>query len=99
MKGLGSNAYDVTRFVSTFDPETLGLEVDSNENQSEIDLLEELEFWFEDDSGDTDVPEVHQRVVIEMTYARTLELFKGGKGDSMVAHDGALRRTECKESV
>ena len=46
-----------------------------------------------------DVPEGQQSVVIEMLDARTLELFKGGKGDSMVADSGASRRTDYEGFV
>ena len=100
MDSLGYNAYTMTNFLSTFDPKTLEVEVEFNENQSEIDLLKmEREFEFEDDSGDADVPEGHQTVVIEMADARTLELFNKGKGDSMVAGSGASRRTGYEESV
>ena len=58
MDALGSNAYNMTKYVSTFNPETLEVEVEINEKQSEIDLLEmERGFGLEDESGDVDVPE------------------------------------------
>jgi hypothetical protein len=75
---LGPNAYYMAKHASTFDQEILEVEVDFNENQPDIALLKvEREFGLEDDSVVTDAPEVQQRVVIEMTDARTLELFKG----------------------
>ena len=42
---------------------------------------------------------VLQGVVIEMVDARTLELFKGGKGEIMVASGSASRRTGYKGSI
>jgi hypothetical protein len=53
----------------------------------------------EGDSDVVDAPEVQQRVVIEMVDARTLECFKGGKGNSIVASGAASRRTGCNGSV
>ena len=70
------------------------MEPEFNENQSEIDLRKmELEFGLDDDSIVAGALEVHNEVVIEMADARTLELFKGGRGDNMVASGGALQRT------
>ena len=40
MEGLGLISYYMTREASTFDRETLEVEVDFNENQSAIDLLQ-----------------------------------------------------------
>ena len=100
MEGLGSNAYEKAKFASTFDRDSLEVEVGFNENLSEIDLLKmEREFGLDDDSGDADATEVQQRVVIEMANARTLDIFKDGTGDSMVASGGALRLTGYEGSV
>ena len=50
MEGLGPNAYHMAREASTFNRETLEMEVDFNENQSDIDLHKmEQEFGLEDD--------------------------------------------------
>ena len=49
MEELGFNTYYMAREASTFDQETLEVEVEFNGNQSEIDLLEmEQEFGLED---------------------------------------------------
>ena len=79
IRGLESNTYDTSDFESTFGRKTLEVEVDFTEKQSEIDLLKmEREFGFGDDTNDTDVTVVQQRVVIKMADVRTLKLFKGG---------------------
>ena len=59
----------------------------------------EREFSLDDDNSDAGASEVKQRVVIEMADARTLDIFKEGKGDRMVASGGASRRTGDKGSV
>ena len=99
MGGLGSNTYDMVMYESNLDRKTLEVDVEFNENEPEVDLLKiEHEFGLEDDSGDMDVPEGHQRVVIERVYVRTLELFKGGRGNSTVDSISAMRRTGYKGS-
>ena len=40
MAGLEQNAYHMAVRESSFNPETLDVEVESNDNQSELDLLE-----------------------------------------------------------
>ena len=76
-EGLGPSAYCMARKASTFNRETLGVEVEFNENQSEIDLRKmEREFGLDDDSVVVDAPEVQKEVEIELTDARTLEFFK-----------------------
>ena len=85
MDGLGPNTYHLAKHGSVFNPETLEVEVEFNENQLEIDLLEmEREFGLEEEIVDKDSPTIKQKVVIEMADARTLELFSGGKGDTLV---------------
>ena len=85
MEGLGLISYYMTREASTFDRETLEVEVEFNENQSEIDLHEmKKEFGLDDDSVNVDAPEIQNEVVTEMVDARTLELFRGGRVNSMV---------------
>ena len=59
MERPGLDVYYMAKHASTFDQETLKVEVDFNENQSEIDLLEtKLEFGLEDESVVTDAPGV-----------------------------------------
>ena len=90
----------MAKHASTFNQSTLEVEVDVNENQLEIDLLEmEREFGLEYDSVIVDAPQVQQGVGIEIADARTLELFKGGKGNSMVVSGGASMRTGSEGSV
>ena len=75
-----------------FDRVTLEVEVESNENQSEIELRRmEREFELEDDSGIVDAHEVQKEAITEMMNARTPELFKRGRIDSMVANGCTLR--------
>ena len=38
VEGMGSNTYDLENYVITFNREALGLDVDFNEDQSEIDM-------------------------------------------------------------
>ena len=58
MESLESNACNMTKYGSIFDPDTLVVEAEFNENQSNLDLLEmEREFELNGDSGDTDIPE------------------------------------------
>ena len=72
--GLGFNAYDMAKFASTFNHNTLEVEVGFNKNLPKIDFLEmEREFGMGNDSNDADVPDVQQRV----TYDRN-----GGCKDS-----------------
>ena len=100
IEDLGSNAYITGTYWSSFDPATFEAEVEFNENQSEIDVLEmEREFGLEGDSGDANVPEGQQKVVIKMADARTLDLFNGEKGDIMITGSGASRRIGYEGSV
>ena len=100
MEGMGPSTYDMAKYASTFNRETLEVDVEFNDNQSEIDMREmEQDLGLDDDSVVVNAREIQNEVVIEMADARTLELFKGGKGDSMVASGGASRRTGFKGSV
>lgn len=79
MEGLGSNASNMAKCGRRFDPETLEVEVEFNENQSEIELLEmKREFRLEDDSSNAGVPKGQHEVLIEMMDDRTLVMFNGG---------------------
>ena len=66
----------MAREANTFNRETLEVEVEFDENQSEIDLRKmEQELGLDDDSADANAPEVQNEVVTEMADARTLGLF------------------------
>ena len=100
MDGLGPNTYHLAKHGSRFNLETLEVEVEFNDNQGELDLLEmEREFGLEEERGDKENSVTNQKVVIEMADARTLELFSGGRGDSMVADGGASRLSGFDGSV
>ena len=65
------------------------MEVGFNENQSEIDMCKmEQEVGLDDDSGIANTRKIQNEIVIEMEDVRTLELFKGGKDNIMVASGG-----------
>ena len=100
MEGLGPDTYYMAKHASTFDRDTIEVEIDFNENQAEIDLLNmEQEFELGDDSVVEDAPDVQQGVVIEIADVRTLEIFKRERGESMVTSGGASRRTGSKGSA
>ena len=82
------------RETYTFNQETLEVEVEFNENQSEIDLRKmKQEFGVDTYSVVADAPEVQKEVVIEIVDARTLTIFRGGRYNIMVISSGASRRT------
>ena len=60
----------------------------------------EHELDLDDNSAVAKAHEIQNNMVIMgMADARTLELFKGGKGESMIASGGASRRTGFEGSV
>ena len=94
MEGMGPNTYGMARYTSTFNQEGLEVDVEFTDNQSEIDMREmEQELGLDHDSVVLNAYETQNKVIIEMADARTLDLFKGGKGNSLVASGGASRRT------
>ena len=95
MEEMGPNTYHLAKYASTFNQETLEVDVEFNDNQSEINMCEiEHELELDDNSVIVKAHDIqNEMVIIGMADARTLELFKGGKGDSMVASGGASRRT------
>ena len=100
MKGLGFNAYNMTTYGISLDLEILAVEVVFIKNQSEIGLFGmDCEFGLEGDGGDADVPEGQQKVVIGEVDASTLEIFNGGKGDSIVSERGTSSKTGYKGSI
>ena len=74
---------------------TLEVDVGFNDNQSEIDMREmEQELELDEDSVSATAHKIqNEMVIIGMTDAKTLEPFKEGKCDIMVASGGPLRRT------
>jgi hypothetical protein len=99
--GLEQNAYHMAVRESSFNPETLDVEVESNDNQSELDLLEvEQDLGLADIDSEVGEPDGQQKVVLEMVDARAkMDMMNGGKGDSMVAGSGASRATGFEGSV
>ena len=77
------------------------MDLEFNDNQSEINMREmEQELELDDDSVVAKAHKIHNKtVIIGMSDARTLELFKGRKGDSTVASGDASRRTGFEGSV
>ena len=77
------------------------MDAEFNGNQSEIDMREmEQELELDDDSVVAKAHKIQNKtVIIEMADARTLKIFKGGKGNSMVANGGASGRTGLEGSV
>ena len=59
----------------------------------------EQDFELNDNSVVVNSCEIKNEIVIEMADAKTLELFKGEKCDSMVARGGASRRIGFERSV
>ena len=77
------------------------MDIGFNDNESEIDMREmEQELELDDKSVVAKAHKIQNKtVIIGMADARTLELFKGGKDDSMVANGGVLRRARVEGCV
>ena len=80
MEGMGPNTYDLAKYASTFNQETLGVDVEFNDNQSDIYMREmEQELGLDDDSVVVKTHKIWKKmVIIGMADTRTLDLFKGG---------------------
>ena len=74
MEGLGPNTYFMAREASTFNQETLEVEIEFNKNQSEIGMRKiEQDLELDDDSVVVNACEVHYEVVTEMADTRTFQ--------------------------
>ena len=80
MEGMGPNTYDLAKYASTFNQETLEVDVEFNDNQSDIYMHEmEQELGLDDDSVVAKTHKIWKKmVIIGMADTSTLELFKGG---------------------
>ena len=98
MDGLWQNTYHMAVHGNSFNPETLDIAVEFNDNQSELDLLEvEQDLGLEDVDSEVEELDGQQKVVLEMVDARTqMDMINEGKEDSMAAGSGASRATGFK---